>query len=164
VYDGQGRHTGFNPSTSQIENQIPGSNYNFNSDGTVSIIIPSDLTQFRIVIDGTQIQGTIAYNVYIEKMNSDNTGISRKISETITSGTTQEFSLDLLVDTFTITVSAGANGQITPGTGSVSYGATPTYSIMPNAGYHIESIIANGASVTVTNPKGSELPVCFCYS
>ena len=31
------------------------------------------------------------------------------------------------IDTFTITVSPGANGQITPGTGSVNYGATPVF-------------------------------------
>jgi hypothetical protein len=58
------------------------------------------------------------------------------------------------VDTFVITVSAGVNGQISPGTGSVNYGATPTYSVTPNVGYHIVSITVNGGSVAVTSPKG----------
>jgi hypothetical protein len=58
------------------------------------------------------------------------------------------------IDTFTVSVSAGANGQITPGTGLVNYGATPTYSITPNVGYHIASITVNGGSVAVTSPKG----------
>jgi hypothetical protein len=58
------------------------------------------------------------------------------------------------LDTFTVSVSAGANGQITPGTGLVNYGSTPTYSITPNTGYHIASITVNGGSVAVTSPKG----------
>jgi hypothetical protein len=61
---------------------------------------------------------------------------------------------ELPSSTFTISVSAGANGQITPGTGLVNYGSTPTYSITPNTGYHIASITVNGGSVAVTSPKG----------
>jgi hypothetical protein len=58
------------------------------------------------------------------------------------------------LNTYIITVSAGANGQITPGTGSVNYGATPTYTITPNTGYLIASITVDGQAVPVTNASG----------
>ena len=59
------------------------------------------------------------------------------------------------VDTFTVTASAGANGAISPtGSVSVNYGGSQTFTITPNAGYHITSITANGAPVTVTSPSG----------
>jgi uncharacterized repeat protein (TIGR02543 family) len=55
---------------------------------------------------------------------------------------------------YSMTVSAGANGQITPATGSVNYGDTPTYTITPDTGYHIVNITVNGQSVDVTNSTG----------
>ena len=58
------------------------------------------------------------------------------------------------VDTFTVTASAGAGGSISPtGSSSVNYGDSQTFTITPNVGYHIASITANGASVTVTSPS-----------
>jgi len=45
---------------------------------------------------------------------------------------------------FTITVVAGPGGTITPGTGTVPYGATPTYTIAPNTGYRITSVLVDG--------------------
>ena len=36
----------------------------------------------------------------------------------------------------------------------VDAGSTPTYTITPNSGYHISTIMANGESVVVTNPAG----------
>ena len=62
------------------------------------------------------------------------------------------------INTYTITVAQTANGVIAPGTGTVNYGATPTYTITPNSGYHIASITANGGSVTVTTPAGQSYP------
>ena len=58
------------------------------------------------------------------------------------------------VNQLTITVTQTANGVISPGTIPVNYGATPTFTITPDTGYHIASITANGASVSVTSPSG----------
>jgi flagellin-like protein len=55
---------------------------------------------------------------------------------------------------YTITVTQGINGVISPGTNSYDAGATPSFTITPNSGYHIASITANGASVAVTNSAG----------
>jgi hypothetical protein len=59
------------------------------------------------------------------------------------------------VITFNITVSAGANGAISPtGNVSVNYGSNQTFTINPNTDYHIDSITSNGTSVAVTSPSG----------
>lgn len=48
----------------------------------------------------------------------------------------------------TITASSGPNGAVTPsGVTTVSYGATPTYTITPDAGYHVADVLVDGTSV-----------------
>jgi flagellar hook assembly protein FlgD len=52
------------------------------------------------------------------------------------------------VNTFTITASAGANGSISPsGIVSVNSGATSTFTMTPNTGYHVSDVLVDGASV-----------------
>jgi hypothetical protein len=49
--------------------------------------------------------------------------------------------------TYTITASAGANGSISsPGVNTVSPGSSKTFTITPNAGYHIVDVQVDGAS------------------
>jgi hypothetical protein len=48
---------------------------------------------------------------------------------------------------FTVTVNAGANGAITPATANFAYGATPTFTITPDAGYSIADVTVDGASI-----------------
>lgn len=56
------------------------------------------------------------------------------------------------INNYTITTSAGANGTITPsGVILVNSGANQTFIITPNLGYHIESIIVDGNSVSIVN-------------
>jgi hypothetical protein len=62
------------------------------------------------------------------------------------------------IDQFTITSTAGANGVISPeGPTVVDYGESQSYSIIPNTGYHIDSLIVDDvnqgqlASFTFTN-------------
>ncbi|MCL2436107.1 MAG: hypothetical protein FWD09_08255, partial [Lentimicrobiaceae bacterium] len=53
--------------------------------------------------------------------------------------------------TYTITATAGVNGSIAPnGVTTVIHGATPTYVITPNPGYHITAIIVDGTPITYT--------------
>ncbi|GAB6285924.1 MAG: hypothetical protein STSR0009_21250 [Methanoregula sp.] len=52
------------------------------------------------------------------------------------------------INTYTITASPGANGAISPaGVTTVNYGATPTYTITPDTGYHVVDVTVNGTSV-----------------
>jgi len=47
-----------------------------------------------------------------------------------------------------ITASAGDDGSISPsGAITVSYGANPTFTINPNTGYHVASVLVDGSSV-----------------
>jgi hypothetical protein len=62
--------------------------------------------------------------------------------------------VSVTVNQLTITVTQSPHGVIVPGTSNVDYGATPSFNITPDAGYHIASITANGASVTVTSASG----------
>ena len=51
------------------------------------------------------------------------------------------------IDSFAITVTPGAHGGITPGSGSVDYGSSPTYTITPDPGYHVADVLVDGGSV-----------------
>jgi len=48
---------------------------------------------------------------------------------------------------FTLTVTQNVNGDISPGTTNVNYGASQTFSITPNAGYSIASLTVDGSSI-----------------
>ena len=52
---------------------------------------------------------------------------------------------------YTVTVNAGAHGDITPGTGDFAFGATPTFNITPAAGYGIADVTVDGESVGAVN-------------
>ena len=57
--------------------------------------------------------------------------------------------------TYSIVASAGANGNVTPvGTTTVNSGATQSYTITPNAGYSVSTVIVDGAvlSGVIINP------------
>ena len=92
------------------------------------------------------------YSIADVTVNGTDKGAVTSLSLTITGDTTLEISF--AINTYTITVTPTSNGQISPTTGSVSYGATPTYTIIPATGYHIANITVNEQSVPVTNSAG----------
>jgi len=52
------------------------------------------------------------------------------------------------INTYTITATAGSGGSISPsGTVTVNQGASQTFTITPNTGYHMADVIVDGASV-----------------
>ena len=52
------------------------------------------------------------------------------------------------IDTYTITASAGANGSIAPnGVTTVNYGGSQSYTITPDAHYHVADVLVDGVSV-----------------
>jgi hypothetical protein len=67
-------------------------------------------------------------------------------------GATLPVTVTLIVTrvTHTITVNAGANGTITPATGTVNAGTTPTYTVTANTGYSVASVTVDGSAVTLT--------------
>ena len=56
------------------------------------------------------------------------------------------------ITTYTITANAGNGGSISPqGVSSVNYGATPRFTITPNTGYLIDSVLLNNTLVNSVN-------------
>jgi ABC-type transporter MlaC component len=84
-----------------------------------------------------------------------------KVDGVITEGITDSYTFSnitknhAIIVTFSlksykITSSVGANGSISPlGDANVNHGASQKYTITPNAGYHIEDVVVDGASVGV---------------
>ena len=62
---------------------------------------------------------------------------------------TRSYTANFAVNTYTITASAGAGGSISPsGAQTVNYGGeSATFTITPNAGYHVADVLVDGASV-----------------
>jgi hypothetical protein len=67
----------------------------------------------------------------------------------------QTIAVTFALKTYTVTVSAGANGSISPGTGSVNCGDNATYTITPNAGFYISDVQINGVSNATAKANGS---------
>ena len=110
------------------------STVNYGSDQTFTIIPNAGYHITDVIVDAVS-QGPISSYIFT------NIQIAHTITATYS------------INTYTITVTAGANGQISPGTSIVKYGDTPSFTITPDIGYHLASITANGASVTVSSPS-----------
>jgi hypothetical protein len=57
-------------------------------------------------------------------------------------------------NTYNLNVTQTQNGQISPGTSTIDYGDTQTFTITPNEGYSITNITANGKSISVNSTSG----------
>jgi hypothetical protein len=57
------------------------------------------------------------------------------------------------VPNYTITASAGANGTITP-TATIPSGSSRTFSVTPNTGYYVVSVVVDGTTVASNVPSG----------
>ncbi|MDD5143464.1 hypothetical protein [Methanoregula sp.] len=106
--------------------------------GAVAVVYGGSQT-FSIIPDA-------GYRISEVKVDGNSQGaISTYTFDAITMGHTiyAEFAVNPV-----ITASAGPNGAVAPpGATSVSYGATPTYTITPNAGYHVADVLVDGTSV-----------------
>lgn len=51
------------------------------------------------------------------------------------------------INQYAITTSAGANGSISPVSPVVNYGSNQTFTITPNAGYHVANVVVDGTSM-----------------
>jgi hypothetical protein len=61
-------------------------------------------------------------------------------------------SVAFAINTYTLTASSDANGNISPsGTVSVNYGGSQTFTMLPNAGYHVASVLVDGVSKGAVN-------------
>jgi hypothetical protein len=99
------------------------------------------------------LQGALVNYTYALQTGYQNLQVTLDGSPVPTSGTVLMNGVHTLAttaqpQTFTITASAGANGTISPiGTTTVPYGGNQTYTITPNAGYQVASVLVDGTSV-----------------
>jgi hypothetical protein len=66
---------------------------------------------------------------------------------TLTMNSNKNITANFLLNSYTITASAGSNGSISPSDAVVlSYGANQTYTFTPNESYHVDSVIVDGVN------------------
>jgi len=93
VYDNASRHVGFNPETNQVEVEIPDVYY-FDLNQTTFIILPSNITDFRVMIDATyaeELEET--YTLSIVSTKGGNFADQQTISDKIEQEEKHEFSV-----------------------------------------------------------------------
>ncbi len=64
---------------------------------------------------------------------------------------THTITASFAIDTFVITVTQNDNGTITPTTTTVNYGSNEEFTITPNMGYRISSLVVDGSAVPVAS-------------
>jgi endoglucanase len=134
-------------------NVIPPTSYtltaNAGGNGTIS---PTGAVS---VVAGTSKTYTITPNAgyQVDTVTVNGTSVGALGTYTFTNVTANQsisatFKLIITTTSSTITANAGANGTISP-TGAVSVvnGTNKTFTITPNAGYQIDSVLVNGTSV-----------------
>ena len=119
-----------------------GSNGSISPTGTVTVADAADQTF------------TITPNAHYHRDSLYVDGSSTTVASSYTfSNVTADHTIrpTFAVDTVAITASAGANGSISPtGVTYVSYGGSQSYTITPDGGYHVLSVLVDG--VNVGNP------------
>jgi len=92
---------------------------------------------------------TPATNYHVVNVWVDNVSVGPVTSYTFTNVTADHnIYVSFAIDTFTITASAGANGDISPaGSLAQNYGASQTFTITPNIGYHVADVLVDDVSV-----------------
>jgi hypothetical protein len=91
---------------------------------------------------------TPATGYHISDVQVDGISVGATNSYTFTSVTTpHSITASFASDSFTITSSADPHGTISPaGAANSNYGASRSYSITPDTGYHIASVLVDGAN------------------
>jgi len=102
--------------------------------------------------------GTMYYYVTVTNTNNSvNGNTTASVTSSIATVTV------IQEEEYTITASAGTGGSISPdGEETVTPGATPTFIITPNAGYHITAILIDGIPITYT--VNSEVTAPYTYT
>ena len=92
----------------------------------------------RIVVDEVVLQGTEFTNAKLKGYTFTNITKNHSVSVTFA------------INTYTITVVQAQNGTISEAQNSYNYGTNATFTITPDAGYHIDHLIIDGVKYTDT--------------
>ena len=108
--------------------------YNYGADTTYNATANTGYTISTVTIDG------VVTNVNAATWNESFNNITADHSIYVA----------FEINTYTISVNQAANGSIVPGTQIVTYGATPLFTVTPNVGYAVSSILVDGVGVSFT--------------
>ena len=89
------------------------------------------------------------YRLPVQDVKVDGSSVGTVTSYIFTNVTSSHTIEATFIKTYTITVTAGTGGGITPGTIVVIQGANQTLNIIPDAGYRIGDVKVDGTSVGV---------------
>ncbi|MBR4135472.1 MAG: fibronectin type III domain-containing protein [Bacteroidales bacterium] len=121
--------------------------------GNGGVITPNGVT--NMVYNGNQTYTiTPSAGYHIADVYVDGASVGAVTSYTFT-GVTANHTIYAAFDIneYTVTVTQPAHGDITPGTITVQYGATPSFVITPNIGYNVTAITLNGTNVIGNTPQ-----------
>ncbi|RLA16855.1 MAG: hypothetical protein DRQ62_15625, partial [Gammaproteobacteria bacterium] len=105
---------------------------NFNDDQTFAITPDLGYHVAEVIVDGVNVGALSSYTF---------TNVSAP----------HTIEASFAINSYTITPNAGSNGSITPSVGtSVYYGNDLTFTITPDAGYHVADVLVDGSSVGAT--------------
>ena len=129
---------------SYIINANAGNGGSISSQGDINVNYGATPTYTITPNTGYQIDSIFVNNNWVNNVNNNYTFDTIKANQTI--------QVVFKIQTFSISAIAGNGGTIsTQGVSYVNYGDTPRYSITPNIGYQIDSIIVNGSKVPNVN-------------
>ncbi|RJP32150.1 MAG: DUF11 domain-containing protein, partial [Actinobacteria bacterium] len=102
---------------------------NYGDDQAFTITPDAGYHVSDVLVDGSSVGAVTSYT--FEDVQADHT-----------------IDASFAIDTFTITATAGSNGTIDPaGAVTVNYGDDHTFTITPDAGYHVSDVLMDGSSV-----------------
>ncbi len=115
-----------------------GPNGSISPSGTISVA-PGASQSFTISPD----QGYHVDSVIVDGLNHG--ALTTYTFNTLSANHT--ISASFSIDQFTIAASAGPDGSISPaGSVNVNYGGSQSFTISPNAGYHVDSLLVDGVN------------------
>ncbi len=146
--DKEGRHTGLNYTTGQVEIQIPGSFYIDHLDGITYVGLPDNLTNYVISVDATYAQqNSENYNLTLVSLGNEHQapGVWESPS-TIYKGSTQRYTITSTQDMFTVNSLPGLRvSQFLTDANSSSLSKNPSGS------WKVDATFANGV-IEKTSP------------
>lgn len=91
---------------------------------------------------------TPSLNYHVADVLVDGSSVGAVSSYTFTNViSSHTIAASFAIDTYTITVTSGTNGAISPGTLTTDYGTTPSFSILPDTGYHVLDVKVDGTTI-----------------
>jgi hypothetical protein len=107
-------------------------NVNYGANQQFIIIPTTGYHVDSVIVDGVRVDSTTSYTFI-----------------NVTAGHTIRTTYK--INSYTITAAAGSNGSISPsGSVNVNYGGNQQFMIIPNTGYHVDSVIVDGVEVDTT--------------